>query len=247
MKKYARKFCTLIKIHFKEYRWIGTTGLIGSFIFPIGILIIFRFMGVACGAVLAEQLLVGTLLLSCINAMMLGLTPRIAISKYNKGIEFYVALPVDRSLLLLSYIVANTILQLPVTVALFLFSKYLLFHSIRLADLSFVFPNIIILGFFGVCALIVGLLSKDPKQGVVWSRIVVSFIAIFTPVYYSVEKLSTLHAVAVRFTPIPYMSDMLRYLLTNNGSGTHFIMNFSVVAVFLLIAFVALLRLDWRE
>jgi hypothetical protein len=247
VKSHCKEFWTLLNIHLKEYRLAGNSGLVASFVFPIGVLIIFRFVGLAHSAVISGQLLVGTIIFSCINVMLLGFSQKIVFLKYYKGLEFYLALPVNKAVLFLSLIVASILFQLPITLSLYLFSKFLLIKKLVLSDLYFIFPSIVILGFFGMCGLILGIMNKNPKQGTIIGRIVVSFIVVFTPVYYSSEHLSSIHAVFTRLTPIPYMSDMLLYFVADRGTINTFMFNISIVAVYFLIAFAAIPVLEWRD
>lgn len=185
----------------------------------------------------------GNIVMSLVTGTMLTLGQELGFLKDIRGFDYYAALPLKKTNLIIAYLVRATITAIPSIIVLIIVGKLL--FKINIA-IHFSFPIIVILSGFSLSGLgsLIGIYSRNSGQANILTQILQPIIVYCAPVFTPAEKMPNMIRIVSHFIPTTYVAKALR---------SSFVGVFDWTDILMLVAFCAIsvilveFKIDWRQ
>jgi ABC-2 type transport system permease protein len=248
MSRGADVFLDLYLMQLANYRWTWRWQLIGGLIAPLSFMFMINSLLGAAGmsAEAGAHVLAGNLVLSAVFTAMGNTANRFAWLKETEGLDYYATLPIRRSAMVATVVLAFVTLSLPSMGATVLLGRLLFGLPLAPHPLALV---VLILTALSLAALgaTIGILSPNVETQSVISNLALFLLVFLSPVLVPLERLPGLLQLTSRLMPVSYAVAALRHLLVGTVNAA-VLRDLAILAAFAVVAlFVAAGRLDWRR
>jgi ABC-2 type transport system permease protein len=248
MSRAAGVFLDLYLMQLANYRWTWRWQLIGGLVAPLSFMFMLRSLLGTAGttAEAGATILAGNLVLSAVFTAMGNTANRFAWLKETEGLDYYATLPVGRSAMVITVVLAFVTLSLPSMVATVLLGRLLFGLPLAPHPLALV---VLVLTALSLAALgaTIGILAPNVETQGVISNLALFLLVFLSPVLVPVESLPALLQVTSRLLPVSYAVGALRHLLVGTADGA-VLRDLAVLTGFAAGALaVAAGKLDWRR
>jgi ABC-2 type transport system permease protein len=248
MSRTAAVFFDLYLMQLANYRWTWRWQLIGGLVAPLSFMFMLHSLlgteGTAGAA--GASVLAGNLVLSAVFTAMGNTANRFAWLKETEGLDYYATLPISRSAMVSTVVLAFVTLSLPSMVATVLLGRLLFALPLSPHPLALV---VLVLTALSLAALgaTIGILAPNVETQGVISNLALFLLIFLSPVLVPLERLPALLQLTSRLLPVSYAVAALRSLLVGTVDGA-VLRDLAILAAFAAAALtLAARRLDWRR
>jgi ABC-2 type transport system permease protein len=248
MSRAADVFLDLYLMQLANYRWTWRWQLIGGLIAPLSFMFMISSLLGAAGTTAAAgaHVLAGNLVLSAVFTAMGNTANRFAWLKETEGLDYYATLPIRRSAMVATVVLAFVTLSLPSMGATVLLGRLLFGLPLAPHPLALV---VLILTALSLAALgaTIGILSPNVETQGVISNLALFVLVFLSPVLVPADRLPDILRLTSRLMPVSYAVEALRHLLVGTVNGA-VLRDLAILTAFAVVALaVAAGRLDWRR
>ena len=248
MRYRAGVFLDLYLMQLVNWRWTWRWQLIGGLLAPLSFMFMVRSLleREAAATDMGAQILAGNLVLSALFTAMGNTANRFAWLRETEGLDYYATLPISRTAMVATVVLAFVTLTLPSMAATVLLGRVLFALPLAPHPLAVVVVALVALSLSAAGASIGILVPDIETQGVV-SNLALFLMLFLSPVLIPAERLPVILQATSRLLPTSYAVEALRHLLIGTVDATA-LRDIGVLAAFAVVGmYLAARRLDWRR
>lgn len=235
----------LTRVMLTEYRAAWWIHVLFGFLMPLGMLFFITASGGGLSQERAIFVLGGNLTTAVVYGPAMLIINRIGWGRHTRDFDYWASLPLHKLSLILAMVTVSLVLSLPGLISLLLLGSWML--NLPLTASLAVLPVIPLgaLSLVGVGAFI-GTYAKDGQTANVLANLLMAFVTFLAPTMIPLEALPLPIRWLSALTPIPYVADAFRLVLSGNF-GLDLAYHVGIVAL-IGVGCLGLvhLKLDWR-
>lgn len=247
MQPYMTQMADVFIIQLTNWRWSWMGAMLIGIVSPLVLIVMLGSFAPPDDAEALAYILTGNMVLALLLDGLSKTANHFMYMRTNGQLEYYATLPIHRSVLILSTVLAFLVLSLPTVVGTLLFGGLLLGVDFNFNPLIFVVIPLVVFSLSGLGALI-GLLGRTPDQVGSLNLLVTLVFFGFGPVLIPPSRLPDVVEVLSLASPATYAASAFRHVVLGLPEAIPLWLDMLVLTLFGLLCLVGVTRLlDWRK